>query len=127
MIGITDQRILLLDPTKVPRAVIGSGLPPAEAATVLLSNVREADVWFPVRPVTLVRSTVRTVEGGPRAKLAFVLGKAIYQWDPDGSVRAIATEPTGGFVGPPKWSPAGDRVIAPVSFTAATATSAVVV
>ena len=127
VVGMTDQRILVVDPAKLPRAVASGGLPPAEAATVLLSSVREADVWFPARTVTPVRSTGRASEGGPNAKLAFVLGRAIYRADPDGTIHAIATEQSGGFVGVPRWSPAGDRVAAPVSLPAGPTASVVLV
>lgn len=71
VIGITDQRVLLIDPTKLPRSLEGP-LPPASAASVLLSTVRDADVWFPARPVAPVRSSAlaghhRVLSlGGPR-------------------------------------------------------------
>jgi hypothetical protein len=113
MFGITDQRILLIDPTKVPRSVLAGGLPPAEAASVLLSSVRDADVWFPFKPAALARSG-RVAPETPKAKLAFVLGRGLYQMEADGAVRALATEQVGAIAGAPRWSPLGDRVAVPV-------------
>ena len=127
LVGITDQRILLIDPAKLPRALTGGSLPPADAASVLLSTVRDADVWFPARVGPLARSTARPAEQGPRARLAFVLGRAIYLSAPDGVIRTLATEQSGGFVGQARWSPAGDRVAAPVSLPGAANASVVIV
>ena len=108
-VGLTDQRILLIDAGKIPRSA-QAALPPADAASVLLSSIREADVWFPAKPAPLVRSTAAPPVAAPKAKLAFALGKGVYLQAPDGAIRSIATEQTGLLAQSPRWSPSGDRV-----------------
>jgi hypothetical protein len=122
-VGITEQRILLIDPTKVPRTLDPGALPPANAATVLLSSVRDADVWFPIKPVTLAASA-RASADAPKAKLAFTLGRAAWQADADGQIRALLTEQV-GFLGTPRWSPNGERLAVPVGLPGNANTSSV--
>ncbi len=109
-IGLTDQRILVIDAAKISSAAL-TALPPSDAVTVLLSSVREADVWFPAKGVTPARIAARVSEA-PRAKLAFVLGRSIWQADAGGEIRAVASDPNGFLIGTPQWSPSGDRIAA---------------
>jgi Tol biopolymer transport system component len=118
VLGITDQRILQIDIAKIPRSLGPGSLPPPSAATTLLSGIRDADVWASRKAVALARAP--QTAGGPKAKLAFILGRALWQMDPDGAVRMLLAEPT-GFLAPPKWSPSGDRIatyVMPPTFTA---------
>lgn len=91
-IGITESRILQIDAAKMPRSLALGSLPPTAAATTLLSGLRDADVWTTRRPVALVRSAPPGTDG-PRAKFAFLLGRALWQMDADGTVRTALTEP----------------------------------
>ena len=108
LIGITESRILQIDAAKVPRDLPLGSLPPPAAAATILSGIREPDVWTVRRPVAAVRGAVE-VTSAPKARLAFVLGHALWELQPDGSARALATE-RGALLGRPAWSPAGDRV-----------------
>jgi len=112
VIGLTDSRILQIDAAKIPRALAPGTLPPVAAATTLLSGLRDADVWAARRAVTLSRSAAPT--GGPRARLAFLLGRTLWSADPDGSVRTVLSEPT-FFISTPRWSPSGERLAAIVT------------
>jgi hypothetical protein len=114
VIGITDSRILRIEPTKVPRTLPLGSLPPADAATTLLSGIREPDVWTARKPVAVARGNAVAADG-PKGRLAFLLGQALWELQPDGSARAIATE-RGSLAGRPAWSPGGEHVS--VMFTA---------
>ena len=108
VIGITDSRILRIDVAKIPRALALGSLPSSDSASTLLSGIREPDVWTARRPVAVARGS--DVAVSPTAgRLAFVLGHALWQLQPDGSARAIATE-RGSLIGRPAWSPNGDLV-----------------
>jgi Tol biopolymer transport system component len=104
VIGITDQRILQIDAAKMPRALDPGTLPPPAAAATLLSGVRDADVWAARKTVALAHAPATT--GGPKARLAFVLGRTLWQADPDGAVRSVLSEPS-FVISAPRWS--GDR------------------
>lgn len=108
VLGITESRILQIDPAKIPYTLASNALPPASAAVTLLSAVRDADVWTAPKPVTLARVTP-FASGGPRARLAFTLGRAAWQAEPDGAVRMLIEDPDRP-VAFPRWSPSGDRV-----------------
>lgn len=116
VIGFTDSRILRIDAAKIPRTLALGSLPPPDAASTLLSGIREPDVWTARKPVAVARAgAVAVAPSAPTGRVAFVLGHALWELQGDGSARAIATE-RGSLIGRPAWSPSGEHVA--VMFTA---------
>ncbi len=103
VVGMTDSRVLLIDAAKVR-----SNDPPSDAATMLLADVRDPDVWFPPPSVAPVHAA-RPGPQAPAARLAFTTGTALWRTDADGTTRLLLAEGP-AWMSDPVWSPAGDRV-----------------
>ncbi|MGH2377906.1 MAG: hypothetical protein ACRDGT_05465 [Candidatus Limnocylindria bacterium] len=106
-IGVTDSRIVRLDPSKIPNTTDAAA--PADATTILLDGVRDADVWFPASAIAPTRSPAGAASG-PAARLAFTLGRTLWESAADGTPQARVSAPTQGWIGGVAWSPAGDRL-----------------
>lgn len=104
VVGMTESGVLLIDPSRIRTSQ------PASATTLLLSGVRDPDAWFP-RPAVPLAHAGAPAAGGPRARLAFTLGRTLWLSDADGAVRGLLTDGR-AFVSRPVWSPAGDRLAA---------------
>ncbi|MEK7862713.1 MAG: hypothetical protein AAB295_05545, partial [Chloroflexota bacterium] len=82
---------------------------------VLLGSVGQGDVWFP-RTTSLARITPAKVDV-PAARYAFALGGHLWSMDPKGvpsllrSGSANAQTLRRFSLGPPQWSPTGDRLL----------------
>lgn len=110
-IGIGGSRILQLDVAKLPRAPDPFAL--AGSLTVLLSEARNADVWFPKAEVTLAHRAGTSPEA-PAARLAFLAGRALWTLYPGGAPTLALAPPSGGWIFAPVWSPDGSRLAAAV-------------
>jgi len=110
VLGLTDDRVIRLDPSTLTATVAT----PDAAMVVLLDRARAADIWSPSRPLAAVRSSPRPPEGPP-ARLAFVLGRTLWQMDRDGRVRALLSPPAQGWISGAAWSPDGGRLAVIVS------------
>lgn len=108
VLGLTDSRILRIEPTRIPRILPPAQLPPTDAATTLLSGIKEPDIWTARRPVEAARTTATASTVTASTRTAFTLGHAVWELLPDGSAKAIVTE-RGTLNGRPVWSPSGDR------------------
>lgn len=103
--GITERRILRLDIALAGRSPTAPG-----AASVVLDQAEEADVWFPRAPVAIARPPA-TSSGTAPERHAFLLAGRIWMSDGQGTVRAIhAAPPTTWFLRP-RWSPDGERLL----------------
>ena len=109
VLGLTESRILRIEQPKIPRSLGPGQLPPPDAATTLLSGIREPDVWVTRKAVAPARGGFAAPAGAPASRLAFTLGHAVWELLPEGTAKAIATE-RGNLLGRPAWSPTGDRV-----------------
>lgn len=104
--GVTERRILRLD-----LELAGRSPAAAEAASVVLDQAEEADVWFPGTPAALgARATA--FSGGPPARFAFVLAGRVWITDDQGAAAAVhAVHPRGAWFLRPRWSPDGERLL----------------
>lgn len=104
--GITDGRILLLDLELAVTSPASAG-----AATVVLDQAEEADVWFPRTPVALGDLSAPLFAALP-ARSAFVHAGRVWITDGDGNARAVhAVHPSGAWFLRPRWSPDGERLL----------------
>ena len=108
--GITDSRVLRLDPARMTSAFAAEGL------TVLLDGITGADVWLPRETRTPLRAATRPADDRPDAVYAFELGGHVWTMPSDGVSATLAVpRPPGGWVSQPQWSPAGDRFLTVLS------------
>jgi Tol biopolymer transport system component len=105
-IGFTDSRVVRLDPTKINEKIDSGAV---DAASVLLDGARAADVWFAPARVELAHAA-RATDAAPGSRLAFVLGRVLWQMDPSGEVRELVSAGPDGWLGAPSWSPTGERL-----------------
>lgn len=104
--GVTDRRILRLD-----LELAGSSPAAAEAASVVLDQAEDADIWFPRTPAALALSGAAFAGGSP-ATFAFVMAGRIWMTDVQGAARAVhAVHPGGAWLLRPRWSPDGARFL----------------
>lgn len=110
--GWTGSRVLLIDPSKVA-GTLGT-LPSDDAARVVIDGLADADVWYPHQVPELAHAPAPDTDA-PRARLAYQLGRSVWERGPDGTTRLVVSAPQ-YFASPPQWSPEGDRlavVVAP--------------
>ncbi len=121
LVGWTGSRLLLIDAARIGGP--SGALAPDDAATVLLEGVADAQVWYPPVPRRLAHAASRS--SGPPARLAFALGRAVWQTDADGTPHLLTTGQQ-YYVSPPRWSPSGDRLALVVTTGAPARATAIV-
>ncbi len=106
-IGFTGTTVVRVDITP-------TGLAPS--AVLLLGSIDAGDTWFP-RTAALAKAAPAPRAEAPAVRYAFALGGNLWTMDSDGVPSILRSSASNGqtqrrfTLPPPRWSPAGDRVL----------------
>ncbi len=101
VVARTASRILVANVSGPSASSASAGILPS---TVLVGDVIDADAWAARRVAPLASAPP---DPAGRGRFAFVLGRTLWTWSPPAAPVALALDVV---VGPPTWSPRGDRI-----------------